>query len=184
MISVQYNYNVKLWRPFSCLLNHDDVIKWKYFPRYWPFVRGIHRSPVNSPHICQWRGVLMFSLICARINRWVNNGEAGDLRRYRAHYDVIVMAINSSFGSILWLVELALKRKFRHLGEIFVIGCTESFHFDNVTRSLTNISTKWHWCFSIVSSDSCFPLITCDQQLVDSSTTSQWCIKCFQTMTL
>ena len=26
--------------------NHDDVIKWKYFPRYWPFVRGIHRSPV------------------------------------------------------------------------------------------------------------------------------------------
>ena len=25
------------------------------------------------------------------INGWVNNGEAGDLRRYRAHYDVIVM---------------------------------------------------------------------------------------------
>ena len=31
-------------------LCHDDVIKWKHFPRYWPFVRGIHRSPVNSPH--------------------------------------------------------------------------------------------------------------------------------------
>ena len=29
---------------------HDDVIKWKHFPRYWPFVRGIHRWPVNSPH--------------------------------------------------------------------------------------------------------------------------------------
>ena len=29
---------------------HDDVIKWKHFPRYWPFGRGIHRSPVNSPH--------------------------------------------------------------------------------------------------------------------------------------
>ena len=29
---------------------HDDVIKWKQFPRYWPFVRGIHRPPVNSPH--------------------------------------------------------------------------------------------------------------------------------------
>ena len=28
--------------------NHDDVIKWKHFPRYWPFVWGIHRSPVNS----------------------------------------------------------------------------------------------------------------------------------------
>ena len=22
---------------------HDDVIKWKHTPRYWPFVRGIHR---------------------------------------------------------------------------------------------------------------------------------------------
>ena len=29
---------------------HDDVIKWKHFPRYLPFVRGIHRSSVNSPH--------------------------------------------------------------------------------------------------------------------------------------
>ena len=29
---------------------HDDVIKWKHFQHYWPFVRGIHRSPVNSPH--------------------------------------------------------------------------------------------------------------------------------------
>ena len=70
---------------------HDDVIKWKYFPRYWPFVREIHRSPVNFPHKGQWRGALMFTLICARKNGWVNNGEAGDLRRYLAHYGVIVM---------------------------------------------------------------------------------------------
>ena len=72
-------------------VNHDDVIKWKHFPRNWPFVWGIHRSPVNSPHKGQWRGALMFSLICVWINDWVNNREAGDLRRYRAHYDVIVM---------------------------------------------------------------------------------------------
>ena len=44
---------------------HDDVIKWKHFPRNWPFVRGIHRSPVDSPHKSQWRGALMFYLICA-----------------------------------------------------------------------------------------------------------------------
>ena len=62
------------------------------FPRYWSFVRGIHRSPVNSPHKGQWRGALMFTLICTRINGWVNNREAGDLRRYRPHYDVIVMS--------------------------------------------------------------------------------------------
>ena len=40
---------------------------------------------VNSPHNSQWRGALMLSLICAWINCWVNNCEAGDLRRHRAH---------------------------------------------------------------------------------------------------
>ena len=70
--------------------NHDDVIKWKHFPRYWPFVR----FPVNSPHKGPLRGALMFSLICVWINGWVNNGDAGDLRRYRAHYDVTVMTDN------------------------------------------------------------------------------------------
>ena len=70
---------------------HDDVIKWNHFPRYWPFVRGIQQSPVNSPHKGQWRGALMFCLICARLNGWVNNREAGDLRRHHDHYDVTVM---------------------------------------------------------------------------------------------
>ena len=80
--------SLPLFDKLSISTTHDDVIK---FPRYWPFVRGIHRSPVDSPHKGQWRGALMFSLICARINSWVNNGEAGDLRRHRGHYDVIVM---------------------------------------------------------------------------------------------
>ena len=66
-------------------------MKWKHFPRYWPFVRGIHRTPLNSPHKGQWRGALMFSLICTWIYGWVNNGKADDLRRHRAHYDVTVM---------------------------------------------------------------------------------------------
>ena len=66
-------------------------IKWDNFPRYWPSVRGIHRSLMNSSHKGQWRGVLMFSLICPWLNGWVNNCEAGDLRRHHAHYDVIVM---------------------------------------------------------------------------------------------
>ena len=48
--------------------------------------------PVTSPHLGQWRGALMFSLLCVWINDWVNNREAGDLRRHRGHYDVIVMA--------------------------------------------------------------------------------------------
>ena len=61
------------------------------FSTYWPFVRGIHRSPVNFPHKGQWRGALKFSLICAWTNGWVNNRHAGDLRRHRANYDVTVM---------------------------------------------------------------------------------------------
>ena len=52
---------------------------------------GNSPGPVNSPHKGQWRGALMFSLICAWINDWVNNREAGDFRRHRGHYDVIVM---------------------------------------------------------------------------------------------
>ena len=47
--------------------------------------------PVNSPHKGQWRGALMFSLICAWINHWVNNREGGVLRRHRGYYDVNVM---------------------------------------------------------------------------------------------
>ena len=57
-----------------------DVIKWKHFQRHWSFVRGIHRSPVNSLHNC------------ARTKSWVNNRNAGDLRCHRAHYEVIVMS--------------------------------------------------------------------------------------------
>ena len=73
------------WKPYT----HDDVIKWKYFPRYWPFVRGIRQSSSNSPHKGQWCGALIFYLICTwASDGWVNNLDAGDLRRYRAHYDV------------------------------------------------------------------------------------------------
>ena len=74
----------------SLCTSHDDVIKWKHFPRYWPFVWGIHRSSVNSPHKGQWRGALMFPLICVWKNGWANSRDTGDLRRHRAHYNVSV----------------------------------------------------------------------------------------------
>ena len=43
------------------------------------------------PHKGQWRGTFMFSLICAWIHGWENNGKAGDFRRHRALYDFTVM---------------------------------------------------------------------------------------------
>ena len=39
-----------VYRTGTQRVKHDDAIKWKHFPSYWPFVRGINRSPVNSPH--------------------------------------------------------------------------------------------------------------------------------------
>ena len=70
---------------------HGDAIKLRHFLYNWPFVPGIHRSLVIALHKGQWCRVLMFSLICASINDWVNNWEAGDLRCHRTHYDVTVM---------------------------------------------------------------------------------------------
>ena len=59
---------------FSEIWIHDDVIKWKHFPQYWPFVMGIHRWPVDSFNRGQRRGALMIYLIFAWTNGWENNG--------------------------------------------------------------------------------------------------------------
>ena len=98
--------------------HHKDVIKCNHFPRYWPFVRGIHRSPVNSPHKGQWRGALMFSLICARINCWVNNLEVDNLRRHLADYDVTVM--------IFLLLLLQVSSVYRRIHFICVYKVTQA----------------------------------------------------------
>ena len=81
----------------------DDMI-WKHFPRYWPFVSGIHRSPVYSPHKAQWRGALIVSLICAWTNGWTNHWDVGGLRRHSARYAVTVM--------IPWMVMFSVRLKF------------------------------------------------------------------------
>ena len=60
---------------FRCVISHyNDVMmasKAENASIWWPFVWGIHRSPVDATHKRQWRGSLMFSLIWAWINRWV-----------------------------------------------------------------------------------------------------------------
>ena len=71
--------------------SHDDVIKWKHFRVTGPLC-GEFTGPRWIPHTKASDAELwFFSLICAWINGWVSNRKAGDLRRYRAHYDVIVM---------------------------------------------------------------------------------------------
>ena len=96
---------------------HDGFIKWKYFMRYWPFMGGIHRSPVTFPHKGHkghWRGALMFSLICTLTKGWVNNWDAGDLRHHRAHHNVIVMKL-SQYTADYKIQDLrVMTARFRH----------------------------------------------------------------------
>ena len=61
---------------YITLIMQDDVIKWKHFPRYWPFVRGIHRSSVNSPHKGQWHGALIF-FFDLRLNKRLSKQSGG-----------------------------------------------------------------------------------------------------------
>ena len=99
---------------------HDDIIKWKHFPRYWPFVRGILGSPLNSPHKGQWRGPLMFSLIYARTHCWVNNRKAGDLIRHLAHYDITVMTTYFTSNIVL------IQNMVNHCSKL-IICCSKGF---------------------------------------------------------
>ena len=64
---------------------HDDVIKWKHFPRYWPFVRGIHQAPE-----------FLYFLWSAPELTLSKNREAGDWRRHCAYYDAPVMYIQDT----------------------------------------------------------------------------------------
>ena len=99
---------------------HDDVIKCEHFLCYWPFVRWIHLLPMDSPHKGQWRGALMFSLICAWTKRWANNRDARALRRHRAHCDVTVMR---SYFAVQWLDFMHWRRvTHRCVGKLTSIG--------------------------------------------------------------
>ena len=89
--------------PRKFLNFHDDVIKWKQFPRHWPFVRAIRRlavdlhpypSPPPPPPPLQrpatWRFDVIFDL---RLNQRLSKHprDAGDMRRHRVHRDVTLM---------------------------------------------------------------------------------------------
>ena len=106
---------------------HVDVVNWKHFPRYWPFVRGNSPFTGEFPRKGQWRGAWMISLICTRINGWVNNREAGDLRRHHAQYDVTVMRC-------YWLLKpsITLRISWQRMS-------------DNITIQIHVPSTSFQW---------------------------------------
>ena len=134
------------------MYKNDDAIKWKHFPRYWPFVRGIHRSPVNSPHKGQWRGALMFSLICAWINGWVNNGGSGDLRRHRVHHDVTVMRYHC-FVLLMEMRFMVLHLVCLICDWIVTVIYCDSFSFPMYQSSYVTLVIEWrHYsCFTFMN---------------------------------
>ena len=146
-----------------CNMTWTSIDSWwrhqmETFPRYWPFARGIHRSPVNSPHKGQWRGALMFSLICVWINGWVNNRQAGDLRRYRAHYDVIVMLFSvgplqrNSFNKMYLNIKSAKMWLFRSIPHVFqaTISVTDSTHTSMGSHADTGCENEQILCMRMV----------------------------------
>ena len=110
------------WAPWTWRI-HDDIIKLKDFLCYWPFVWGIHRSPVNSPHKGQWRGALMFALICSWINGSINNREASYLRCHCTHYDVTVMYNIGVWFLRVYYVHLMQRWKF--ISHTITLFCTK-----------------------------------------------------------
>ena len=127
------------------------------FPRYWPFVRVIHWSPVNSPHKGQWRGALMFFFICAWINSWVNKlaietPSRPSWRHCNAMFFVhviimIVHAINSVLGCMFVLAKgtpsenkIMIDFQLTCITELLYSGTTERMHI--IYRNLERV-IKW-----------------------------------------
>ena len=132
----------------QCRTSHDDVIKWKHFPDNWLFVRGIHRSPVNSPHKDQWRRALMFSLICAWIDSWVKNRKAGDLRRplwrhcneYLTHWRYCTPALSHLYA--LGILQFPFYRPLHWSRNVALLKLR--------VQPMTKISIiLWHFCLRI-----------------------------------
>ena len=111
-------------------IRHHNTAWWRHqmetFFALLALCAGNPPVPVNSPHKGQWLGALMFSLICARINGWVNNRDAGDLRRNRSHYDVIVMRPSSVDEKLICNVVVPL----------YIKGNTINVYFFKITHGL------------------------------------------------
>ena len=132
---------------FACLCHTDQLLRHSYLAALYSHIAVICMvtswngnifcvsGPLcgeftGDPHKGQWRGALMFSLIHARINSWVNNREAGDLRRHRTHYDVIVMDTDDSSA---WHSDVLTWKRYPH--------CR---HFvERIHRSSIDTPYKW-----------------------------------------
>ena len=146
---VKYPGNTATYHCAPQALGIHHITWWRYWMCYWPFVRGIHRSPMNSSHKGQWRGALMFSVICAWINGWVNNRGTGDLRRHGAHYDVVVMASYHCTPQALGIHHIPLRGRIYAASQAlcphFVLCFVSLWFYTGRFYPSPSGSFHWHW---------------------------------------
>ena len=106
---------------------------------------GTSPVSVTSPHTGQWRGALMFSLICAWIKGWVNNHEAGDLRRHRGHYDVSVMIKPSARKSSRIALIIRFPVNVHDLMYIYIIEISSQATYGSFCPFVAfDVRVNWH----------------------------------------
>ena len=120
-----------MWVTTAIVVINDDVTKWKYFSRYWPFEKGIHRSPVDSLHKGQWRGALMFSLICDSTNGRANNRDAGCETSSR-HGNLLSKLLSVARYEGIFNADRNGMNRFLHLfwSSTYRLSSHESYHLD------------------------------------------------------
>ena len=84
---------------------HDNFMRWRWFPRYWPFVRGIHQCLVDIPPKTSVTWALMFPLVLSLTDGWKNSQVVGDLIRHESHCDGILM---DSWNTVYVLEAMAI----------------------------------------------------------------------------
>ena len=125
---------------FSTHLTHDDVIKWKHFLSYWPFVRGIHRWPMNSPHKGQWRGAMIFCFDL-RLNKRLS--KQSRRRWFETPSHPLWHHCN---GTWMGFLDILLNPRWRHDTETHFasLALCEGFQ-----RSPVDPFSKDHWCGAV-----------------------------------
>ena len=131
-----------IWTPMSSVLKKADKLNLSLSLMLLALCAGNSPVPSEFPGQRPVTRSLMFSLICAWINGWANNREAGDLRCHRAHFDVSVMCTKALPESVLiyhkW-VPVALSWEWYHI-------CSLNFHsrFDRqLSSTAAEVSAKF-----------------------------------------
>ena len=110
---------------------------------------GIHRSPLNSPHKGQWCEALIFSLIWAWSNGWVNNRDAGELRRHPAHYDVT----NDTWMNLMIKMMMMMMMMMINDHKSWLLRCNKWWYQFWCFDKFCSICLSVPFCYSVICND-------------------------------